>query len=463
MRSFTIILFLAICAPIISVHCDSDSSDSSEDDGLFFLYWLMPSGYPAFERRSMSSYSDDESSYSTSTHSLSDEDVPKTQKVQDVYYDMLPTDVAYEAGQLPFEADEIPPAVSTIESVENEPKCEEELSSLETTEETLSTDSSKKSSSATRKQEQGFWDDEFMRQFMRFMEFPSSVSIEESQIEEESTKSDSTKSESTKKEPIEEKPIKKEPTEDKFNEKKFIGIDIKKIPQKNIQKSTESNLEWSDSEDNSSGDESFETQNSSTKCAETTKEEESEESSEEISTYDSSYDMSESDTTQSSEESTNKEDSDSQSSETVENSDISESSSSYEGPILVPLAPLPEDYEEPEYDNDYIEFINSLTPKPSTGNSIPRDETIEDKEEMISDVSQVDDIKEENVDDRISTAEDKKETAEMEPEIQEKEISTDNDVEKENEIPKTDNNDKPMGRLSIAKLFRAFLDAFPLV
>lgn len=277
MTFFTIVLILSICAPITIVHC--------QGGGHVLFHWFIRDYRPLnVDRKTteIGSYSDNYQTISLISTSISetnkdrvstlDEEEPTNQPayIQDVFYDVLPSDRAYDAEQSPFRADGVfeTPVASIEKSVTQEPERNVEscdtLSDDEIEVETSSADSSEESSNAessseTRKRVQEQVNEEFMKHFGPILHLLSSdgTSVEDSSGEEPS-----------KEEIIEPKSEKKEPTEDKFTGKKYTDVKLKgpadsQKPEDNVE------LPSTESTDNLSGDENADEISISTNSSET--------------------------------------------------------------------------------------------------------------------------------------------------------------------------------------------------
>lgn len=470
MRSLKIILLLAICAPITIVHC----LDDDDDDFMarFFIYWLIP-GIRQDDQATADSQPieispyHDYSPYLISSHVLAvDEDEKKTQDVHDVYHDILPSDKVYDQDQSSYKVDEFEePATISKERLEQVPD-------FDSTEEILGPESSENSSSMESSESikrRKFLNDEFERLFPWIMASSSSASS----LEVHSSKEETT----IKTEPIDDKKNKKEPREDKFNSKKYVEVNLKKPLQRKIRKriSLESENAESSLEDRESSLEdsvlNMEESNRRMKSSAEFSSEASnhEENSEEFSLYGRSHENAEDDSTPNIEESTHPKYNTFKSTASFENSDTSKSSTSYEGPVVVPLAP--EYYDEIEFDEDEYYFTDQL----ASESPIIDSKSTENEGESISDISQVEEVEslkpnseeniEENDEDKVTSMENKKGAVETESTMGDlsENIVSNNEMEKDNEIPRGVEDAKPMGRLSIAKFFRALCSAIPIV
>lgn len=488
MRSFTIILFMAICAFATFVHCQDDDDDKGSSVGTRFFFssflFLIPKNHnsPAADEHPFrrSSYSDDGIFETSSEVSSADEDERRTQDDPMGPLEMMPSDHIFDAEQSPFIVDypgaganepavKAPNSNSKASNAEND----DQLPTHESAKDASNLEKSEKSSAVDNSEEirrkQAQINDAFMRAFMHMIRSMSSSA--------DSVEKDSVTEESSKEEPVAEKPIKpfkKEPTENKFA-KKYVEDYFHKIQNKKPESASGSTDE---------------------RVASNTKESNSQEKKVEMSSEvmsDSAHNKEQMD--QVKENSEKSSDSKQDKEENVGEEEIE----SYETPRPVPLAPFPDGYDGEVADDDKSHVVDPLavnvppewiTPNPPFSHvleeAIYQEQTTEYSYQSASDASQANDneeenvekgseeANEENVEDECSASKNKQEFAPSESDKESIEIestiekqhddsSNDNEIEKVNEIPTQSQNDKPIGRFSIVNLFRAIIDCLPLV
>jgi hypothetical protein len=458
MRSLTIALLLAICAPYTIVHCQTDYMS---DDGYFF-YWIMPRVV------SSTSKSEPSSALNSESHSTCSEEPENQDTVKDVFIENPP----YDEQSAPVQYEDTKESTFDTKATDID---EEVVSESE---------SSKKSSSIVSSDEQfeqDFINSEFMRRFKWILEHSSTAS----EVDEQQDKTALNKN--------------------RFQGKKYIPLDMKKSPQiEKVENSTES-VAKSDSQQISSK-KSSEMDSTSEESSYESYEENSSESPEESSSYeDSSSKNTKDDYSENiSQVNANPEMSDilSQSSEFS----YSDWSSSYEEPFLVPLKSFPDDSDAVPFNDDdfYIieqspnetpdeiddknisevttstkeEDISSVaTSEESAETSTKEESSLEQTNERSSVLNINDDNGEnqENFEKSTSTSDDKavesistsesikQDKAESTNQEYNEEIISNNEIERENEVCKKADDDKPLGHLSFGQLIKLFLKRLPLI